>query len=96
VPQTVAATIDDAVLARADVSIFHLLQDKSGMDVAHADQIIDITAAPKAAAAALGLKAGRPVQRALRAYYTQDGTAIYSAVVHYHPENFKISMRFMP
>jgi GntR family transcriptional regulator len=96
VPRTIGASVDDASIEQEHVSIFHLLEDKSGVSIAHVDQMIDVVAAPKAVAQALGLTAGHPVQRALRAYYSHEGRVIYSAMVHYHPQNFKISMRFIP
>ena len=95
-PRAVACGLDDAAVAQSHASVFHLLQDRAGAPVAHVDQTLDIAAAPKAAAAALGVKPGRPVQRALRAYYGQDGQAMFGAVVLYHPEHFRISMRFIP
>jgi GntR family transcriptional regulator len=95
VPKTIGASVDDASMEQDHVSIFHLLEDKSGTSILHVDQIIDAVTAPKTVAHALGLTPSCPVQRALRAYYSHDGRVIFSAMIHYHPQNFQISMRFI-
>jgi GntR family transcriptional regulator len=96
VSRTIGVSVDDASIEQDRVSIFHLLEDKSGVSIAHVDQMIDVVSAPKAVAYALAVTTGCPMQRALRAYYSHEGRVIYSAMIHYHPQNFKISMRFIP
>jgi GntR family transcriptional regulator len=96
VPRKIGASVDDASVEQSHVSIFHLLEDKSGVSIAHVDQMFDVVAAPKPIARVLDLTPGCPMQRALRAYYSHEGRVIYSAMIHYHPQNFKVSMRFIP
>ncbi|MEO6269769.1 MAG: GntR family transcriptional regulator [Lautropia sp.] len=62
----------------------------------HADQSLDAVSACAPVAAALGVKRGSPLLRALRAYYDTDDKLIEIFEAQYHPARYQFSAKLFP
>ncbi len=87
-------------VAAADVAgplptIRHIERSR-GVRLDHADQALDAVSASAPVAAALGVRRGAPVLRALRAYYDTDDKLIEIFEAQYHPTRYQFSAKLFP
>lgn len=67
-----------------------------GCQVDFAEQVVEPAIASKAIAQALGIAAGAPVLRAIRAYYDTTGRLIEILDAAYHPVNYRYTATLYP
>jgi len=85
------AGIDDTSFARADASLYSLL-DGAGIHVVEADEHLQAIAASKQEAKALGVKAGTPLMRVVRVSFGSNGSPIEVTDARYVGDRFDYSV----
>jgi GntR family transcriptional regulator len=93
-PLAVGALIDDAEITER-TPVLRLLERKLGERFTQAEETVEAAAADRTVAAHLGLRPRTPILRVVRTYYTAGGRAIETAVVSYHPERHRQTVRLV-
>ncbi len=93
-PDRVAGLIAASDFSSGSLPI-RLIESRSGLRAARADQVIDPAVADEAAARHLGIDQGRPVLQVSRVYYTDLDEPIEMVVVRYHPERYRFTVRLL-
>lgn len=94
-PPAIAARVSAADVAGPLPTIRHI-ERSHGLRMDHADQVLDAVAAASPVAAALGVRRGTPLLRALRAYYDPDGRLIEIFEAQYHPGRYQFAATLFP
>lgn len=80
---------------RGHVPPARLIEMRSGMSFAHADQTMSAVLAPDEVARHLGLPAGAPIMRMERVYLAQGGQVLEATTAHYHPDRYRYAVRLL-
>jgi GntR family transcriptional regulator len=94
-PPEIATRVSAADVAGPLPTIKHIEQSH-GLRLDHAIQVLDAISASAPVAAALGVKRGTPLLRALRAYYDADKALIEIFEAQYHPARYHFSATLFP
>ena len=94
-PPAIGRSVTAADVAGPLPTIRHI-ECSQGLRLDHADQVLDAVSAPEPVAAALGVAAGAPLLRALRAYYDTAGQLIEVFEAQYHPARYQFSATLFP
>ena len=94
-PPAIATRVSASDVAGPLPTIRHIEQSH-GLRLDHASQSIDAVSAPAPVAAALGVRRGTALLRALRAYVDTHGTLIEIFEAHYHPARYRFSATLYP
>lgn len=73
-------------------TLFSLLEEVNGFQIAEAHQAISAARAPQAVRRHLGMPVGRPALRLVRVYRTSAGNPVEVAVSYYDPSRFEYAM----
>lgn len=90
IPEPLGESLDNAQLGGR--TLFSLLEEKHGLQIAEARQVITAVAAPATVSAHLGLRPRSPILRVTRSYRLGDGRNVEVAVSHYDPTAFEYAM----
>lgn len=93
-PEAVALSLGDAQVD--GLTPIALVERRIGQHIVRARQTVDPALAEPVVANALGLKAKSAVLRVVRTYYAQDGSAVETAVMRYHPERYRYTVELVP
>jgi GntR family transcriptional regulator len=94
-PPAIGRGVTAADVAGPLPTIRHI-ECSQGLRLDHADQALDAVSAKAPVAAALGVAAGAPLLRALRAYYDVAGRLIEVFEAQYHPSRYQFSATLFP
>lgn len=73
-----------------------VVESRSGLAVAGADQVVDAAVAGADVARRLGIAKGTPVLRAHRVYHSAERLPLEAVDVHYHPERYRYRVTLLP
>lgn len=93
-PLAVGALIDDAEISER-TPVLRLLERKLGERFTEAEETVEAAAADRVVAAHLTLRPRTPILRVVRTYYASGRRPIETAVVSYHPERHRHTVRLV-
>jgi GntR family transcriptional regulator len=93
-PLAVGALIDEAEISER-TPVLRLLERKLGERFTEAEETVEAAAADRTVAAHLSLRPRTPILRVVRTYYASGGRPIETAVVSYHPERHRHTVRLV-
>jgi GntR family transcriptional regulator len=93
-PLAVGALIDDAEISER-TPVLRLLERKLGERFTEAEETVEAVAADRVVAAHLSLRSRTPILRVVRTYYASGRRPIETAVVSYHPERHRHTVRLI-
>lgn len=73
-----------------------VIEQRSGLPVASAEQVVDPVIATPEVASLLGVDPGRPVLRAIRGYFSAQREPLEAVFVYYHPERYRYQVTLIP
>ena len=94
-PPSIATRVSAADVAGPLPTIKHI-ERSHGLRVDHANQVLDAVSASAPVAAALGVRRGAPLLRAVRAYYDANCALIEIFEAQYHPTRYRFSATLLP
>lgn len=77
-------------------TVVRLIESRSGMALAHAEQLVEAAMPPKAVARHLGIAAGTPVLRTLRCFFAEGRVPFQAVWVYHHPERYRFQATLLP
>jgi GntR family transcriptional regulator len=94
IPEALARDLDNTNLGTA--TLFSLLEEQHGIQIAEVEQSMTAVAAPAAIARALGAPARNPMLKATRIYRAADQRVVEVAVSFYDVARFQYVMKLFP
>lgn len=73
-----------------------VIEERSGIPIARAEQVVDPVSADQEVADYLGIAAGTPVLRAVRGYFSAQRVPLEAVFVYYHPQRYRYHVTLVP